>query len=660
MKTCPECKRVYTDDTLNFCLEDGSWLLAERPTDEPQTAVLPAPSNEAPTRSLEGVTTEHRTGIRTADDLTPAPAIGRKLPRLAAAVAALAILITAGVLIFNYLQRTGIGVHVLRTLQVTDWPGLDDFAAISPDGKSIAYSSDHNGNFEIFVKPLTPGAREIQITSDGTRNVQPAWSPDGSRIAYHSMKRGGIWIVPASGGDTKQLTEFGTLPAWSPDGAKIAFQSYPVTDFGAGAKFAMPPSTLWTVNSAGGEEPKQVTQPGHPAGGHGAPSYSPDGKLLAFQVEDYNFSEIWSMPADGGEPNLISKYGFLPAFSRAGDTVLYSTSAIWQVRIDPDTGKASGEASALVGDVSLPYVRRVSFSADGKRMAFNTVNRGEALGSVRMKPGAGVPSASPISIVEKVTARTHQAAFSPDGKRITFSSCPQEGLQCDIWIANADGTNQTQLTVAESTELLSRWMPSGDEVIYTSNRTGTRSLWSINLNTKRERSVLDIGRDIGYYDLSPDGSQIAFNKSDGNTVNAWTVPLAGGVPRQMTFEKELGGFAAWSPDGRWLAYQAKHGDNSYIMVIPATGGDAEQITFAPGHSWVYGWAPDSDKIVFAGYRNDLWNVYWVSRTTKKELQITDYKKLNSFVRYPAWSPLDDQIVYEYSETKGNVWVADLK
>jgi hypothetical protein len=48
-------------------------------------------------------------------------------------------------------------------------------------------------------------------------------------------------------------------------------------------------------------------------------------------------------------------------------------------------------------------------------------------------------------------------------------------------------------------------------------------------------------------------------------------------------------------------------------------------------------------------------VYWVSRSTKQQKPISSYIKLNAYVRYPAWSPLGDQIAYEYGETTGNIW-----
>lgn len=56
----------------------------------------------------------------------------------------------------------------------------------------------------------------------------------------------------------------------------------------------------------------------------------------------------------------------------------------------------------------------------------------------------------------------------------------------------------------------------------------------------------------------------------------------------------------------------------------------------------------------------IWNVYWVSRATGQQKQLTKYTDLNSYVRYPAWSPLNNRIVYEYVETKGNIWMLELK
>jgi TolB protein len=229
-----------------------------------------------------------------------------------------------------------------------------------------------------------------------------------------------------------------------------------------------------------------------------------------------------------------------------------------------------------------------------------------------------------------------------------------------ILVADADGKNPEQVTAPNERSFGPSWFPDGDQIAFISYRDNRNSLWATSLKTRRERVLLDIGRDIEYARLSPDGKQVAFNLTDGGIINTWTAAVPGGQPNQLTFNKELAGFPCWSPDGKFLAYQMKRGDDAHVMIVPSDGGESEQLTFDRGRSWPYSWSPDGDKIVFAGERNGIWNVWWISRSTKQQKRLTNYTKLTAFVRYPAWSPLGDQIVYEYTETTGNIWLMELK
>jgi Tol biopolymer transport system component len=116
----------------------------------------------------------------------------------------------------------------------------------------------------------------------------------------------------------------------------------------------------------------------------------------------------------------------------------------------------------------------------------------------------------------------------------------------------------------------------------------------------------------------------------------------------------------WSPDGQFLAFETKRADDAHLFIIPSSGGTPIQLTFDHGQSWPHSWSPDGSKIAFAGLRNGIWNIYSVSLATKEQKQLTHYSKQNAFARYPAWSPLGNQIVYEYAETIGNIWLMELK
>ena len=189
---------------------------------------------------------------------------------------------------------------------------------------------------------------------------------------------------------------------------------------------------------------------------------------------------------------------------------------------------------------------------------------------------------------------------------------------------------------------------------------GRTTVWVTSLKSGRDRLLLDPGQHISFPRLSPDGKMIAFNSMTNGVVNVWVVPVEGGKPKQLTFDQELMGFPNWSPDGQWLTFQMKRGEDSYLMIMPSGGGTPTQLTFDRGNSWPHDFSPDGDRIVFAGERDGIWNIYWISRTTKQQKQLTNYTKLSSFVRYPSWSPLGNQIAYEYAETTGNIWMLELR
>jgi Tol biopolymer transport system component len=581
-------------------------------------------------------------------------------------VTALALATSIGIfVVYKFLNRSRPAapasteaLQVLRTTKITFSPGLDQFPSLSPDGNSIAYSSDQNGSFEIYMKQLTPGAGEIQLTSDKQENSEPAWSPDGQRIAFYSKGRKGIWVMPALGGSAKQLTEFGSCPAWSRDGSMIAFQSGAPADIAASN--SLPPSTIWVIPSQGGT-PRQITKQGTPQGGHGNSSWSPDGKRIVFDARDFVGSSVWSVSVGGGELKKITTNGARPIYAPDGQYVYVfwwggSSPGLTKIPLSP-MGEPTGEPVEVGPRNSIAGW---TISADGKRIAYSAITISSNLWSVSLSPGSGAAAGLPELFTHDTSLRNNLARFSPDGRKLALTRW-RIGTSGDIWVADADGKNLTQLTTNPTTDNQPSWFPDSQRIAFLSDRNNNHlTLWSISLASGKEESLLDLGEGVEFAVLSPNGEQVAFNSKKSGTINVWTAPMGGGEAKQLTFDNELAGFPCWSPDGKFLAFELKRGDDNYLEVMPSEGGTPEQLVSDHGLSWPHDWSPDGDKIAFAGRRNGIWNIYWVSRSTKKLKQLTNYSTLKAFVRYPAWSPLGNRIVYEYAETTGNIWLMELK
>jgi Tol biopolymer transport system component len=171
----------------------------------------------------------------------------------------------------------------LQPVLTTD-PGEDRFPSWEPNGDRIAFASDRDGDFDI-MRMEDNGARETALTQNGCLDTEPAWSPDGTKIAYTSDCAGGnleIFVMDSNGVGPTQLTNRTTRddfhPTWSPDGTRIAFESVPT---GGSAHV----NTEIMIMNANGSNPQPITTAVqvrdlmHPA-------WSADGTFLAVGMVD--------------------------------------------------------------------------------------------------------------------------------------------------------------------------------------------------------------------------------------------------------------------------------------------------------------------------------------------------------------------------------------
>jgi Tol biopolymer transport system component/DNA-binding winged helix-turn-helix (wHTH) protein len=584
--------------------------------------------------------------------VSPLPAAARPRRVSALAVGAVAVLLAA----------IGFGIYAMRgrdsstsidtapaqlsPRRFTTGSYSYSFPAISPDGRTIAYSSDRGGAMEIYTSGFAAGGKESALTSDGGQNIYADWSPDGQWIAYHSRKKGGIWVVPSGGGGPRQVVDFGSQPSWTPDGDQIVFTS------DAGGMAAQ--SILWIVHRDGTGR-RQLTKLGAPRGGHSKPSVSPAGGIVTFAVSHGHIStEVWTAPLDGGAGTKIGG-GASPHFSGDGKAVYWigrtieGNDALMRVAVD-ERGIPSGNVQTLQ-TFAGNFIGDFSVARDGTAVLW--LYRGLAnLWSVDV-PARGV--AQPIAITADDVRNTQPRHFV-DG-RIVFNQYAA-GQSPSVWIMKEDGNNRESLTVGLSVAVLApQWMPDGKRLfVQVGNLNRKFSFAWLDIATRQLTPASVSANGVLSASLSPDGREIAFHVIDeGGVINVWRQPVDGGPRTQVTFDSEAMSYPSWSPDGQSLVVEIKRGDHTHMGIVSKDGGTVEPLVTERGQSWPFSWAPDNDRIAFAGARDGVWNIYTVSRKTKEVRQLTDFNSVEGYVRYPSWSRTRDAIVFERAEQRGSLW-----
>jgi len=525
---------------------------------------------------------------------------------------------------------------------VTGESGSIHSATFSPDGRWLALVSDRSGDFEIYLRDLRRPTSS-PVTADGMRNVHPSWSPDSRSIAYHSALRHGIWVVPIDGGSARQLASFGARPSWSPDGRWVAFQSDEFLN-----ETGQPGSQLWIV-AAGGGEPRALTRPGAPPGGHGKPVWSPDSTLVYFVATRNVLSEQWSVRiADGlltrrtTDKNAIVAEQMLssPAGPVAVGARAWSQGGGLDL-IEVPIGDSGG--AAQVRSVAAPAgrgVRSISIAPGG---ALAAVVQLEMQGTLMLLP---VTVAGSAAGAMRPLGRGNHPAVSPDGRRVAYD---RDG---EVRVVNLDGTADRAVLTGGRGNLYPSW--ADDRRLVALRRVGLSSfLVEVDLDTGRMTERVTLPESASFPRLAPDGD--TFAATVGEPVNT----LGRGSLKAGTFAPwpalERYAFPVWSPDGRQIAVEMKQGRHMLLAVADVVTGAVRQISPPEGQHWPGSYSPDGRHLAVASPGpTGVWNIEVVDVATGERRPLTAATSPELVARFPSWSPRGDAIVWTQTALSGSL------
>ena len=419
----------------------------------------------------------------------------------------------------------------------------------------------------------------------------------------------------------------------------------------------------------------------HPKGsGQSFPSWSPDGKEIRFVNYLGNREcSIWSYRiADGLLRMLFSsddpRFGATSSnvtfgsatLARDGRNLYYVSArfngdmAIWRQPLNPSTLRPAG-APVVLYQPSVGVPRDLSLSPDGKHLAYSATLSESKLVKLGMS-GDSPDGREPETLTHEVSYRYCCERISPDGKLLAYTRAAKGRPARTFVMSLADGQGVPIGPESEPPQYSPQFSRDGRLVFYWVSKDPQSKIWyrSVRLADGAVQTLAEEPPGTGFAAFSPDGAEAVFYNTSETPPHTWKLNFKSGVKTQLTFGPSAIGWPQYSRDGAWLAVQVDQPNGmTRIGLMPASGGAVRIIKDGGvNHSWSF--SPDDSKILYAGLENDVWNIYWVSILTHEIRRLTDYRNLRMYVRYPDWALAGDKIVYEFNESKGNVYVGELR
>lgn len=481
-------------------------------------------------------------------DTAPAPVVAENKTHRGVWLAAVGVALAVAIGVVFWLEATERlwrnPIGEVRFEPMTDFDGGEQAAAVSRDGKFVAFLSNRDGSTNVWV--TQPGSGQFHNLTRGSAPelVNPSvrvlgFSPDGSQVTFWERKPAGetgqigIWAVPTLGGPLTPYREGVAEFDWSHDGTRLAYHPAASGD------------PLFVSDGS--------TQPG-------APIFTAQGGL-------HSHFPLWSLD----DRYIYLVYGALP-----------DKLDIWRIR---PTGGTPERITSHNGRVSHPV----------------WLNR-RTLMYLATDPEGGGPWLYSIDVERRIP---HRLTFGPDrytslaatadGKRLVVTRASPKSTLWQMRI-DTDQAAPVRIGVTPATAFAPRLGP--DYLIFVSAAGTGQSIWKQAKGADTELWRGDGAQIVGAPDISPDGQQIAFSVRQHSQTQLYAMQADGTKARVVTDSLELRGSPAWTPDGRSITVAASDHGVPHLYKVPLEGGSSA--VFLRDDSIDPAWEPSGRYVVYSG------------------------------------------------------------
>jgi tricorn protease len=400
--------------------------------------------------------------------------------------------------------------------RLTSDVGIEAYPAFSPDGKTIAFSAQYEGNADVYTIPVEGGS-PTRLTWHPGADIVRGWTPDGSAVVFSSGRSvftnryQQLFTVPREGGFPTQLPiPNGVEASYSPDGSRLAYT--PIGDRSEQWKHYRggTASRIWLYRF----DNHAVDQIPQPEGRCNDTAPRWQGNTVYFRSDRNGEFNLFSFDAEAKQVKQLTEFTDFPVMSvAAGSGNVVIEQAGYLHRLDPSTGRTTRLKIGCAADLAEArpryakgpkYVRHAGISPSGARAVF------EFRGDIVTVPAE---KGDPRNLTHTPGTHERDPAWSPDGKSVAYFS--DAGGEYALHVRPADGKGEAKvfrLTGAGFYEDPA-WAPDGKKIAFVDN---AQALYCLDLGTSK---VTKIAAERYY------------------------------SPAELRSLR-----AAWSPDSRWIAY----------------------------------------------------------------------------------------------------------